>query len=206
MTTDPTAALARIRQMADHWEQHLPEVIRTPAVVSALRAALEGVVPVSSPPDDRAETEEQRADREETERDHARGDHTYCGVTCEVEMPTEQLRNFVVAKGYPGTTGALNELLRRARAEAAVAPLADRAAVLREAADIAESLRQFNHAIGARKAAQVSENVGILRVVDKLRRLADETPAAQPRRIPDCPPDCPCRAVCIGARQVGAAS
>ncbi|WP_042174679.1 hypothetical protein [Streptomyces sp. NBRC 110035] len=54
MTTDPTAALARIRQMADYWEQHLPEVIRTPAVVSALRAALEPVVPVSSPPADRA--------------------------------------------------------------------------------------------------------------------------------------------------------
>lgn len=61
------------------------------------------------------ETDEQRADREETERDHARGDHTYCGVTCEVTMPTEQLRNFVVAKGYPGTNGALNELLRRAK-------------------------------------------------------------------------------------------
>ena len=38
---DPTAALARIRQMTDYWEQHLPEVIRTPAVVSAIRAALE---------------------------------------------------------------------------------------------------------------------------------------------------------------------
>jgi hypothetical protein len=35
------AALARIGQMADYWEQKLPEVIRTPAVVSALRAALE---------------------------------------------------------------------------------------------------------------------------------------------------------------------
>lgn len=35
------AVVARIRQMADYWEQRLPEVIRTPAVVSALRAALE---------------------------------------------------------------------------------------------------------------------------------------------------------------------
>ncbi|WP_371099904.1 hypothetical protein [Streptomyces sp. PU_AKi4] len=66
-----------------------------------------------------AETDEQRADREATERDHARGDHTYCGVTCEVEMPTEHLRNFVIAKGYPGTKGALTELERRARAEGA---------------------------------------------------------------------------------------
>ncbi|MET8113751.1 hypothetical protein [Streptomyces prasinus] len=39
--TAAEAALARIGQMADHWEQHLPEVIRTPAVVSALRAAME---------------------------------------------------------------------------------------------------------------------------------------------------------------------
>jgi hypothetical protein len=38
------AVVARIRQMADAWEQQLPEVIRTPAVVSALRAALEPAV------------------------------------------------------------------------------------------------------------------------------------------------------------------
>jgi hypothetical protein len=42
------AALARIGQMTDHWEQHLPEVIRTPAVVSAIRAAL-GPAVVSQP-------------------------------------------------------------------------------------------------------------------------------------------------------------
>jgi chromosome segregation ATPase len=35
------AVLARVRQMADHWEKQLPDVIRTPAVVSALRAALD---------------------------------------------------------------------------------------------------------------------------------------------------------------------
>lgn len=35
------AVVARVRQMTDCWEQQLPEVIRTPAVVSALRAALE---------------------------------------------------------------------------------------------------------------------------------------------------------------------
>jgi hypothetical protein len=38
------AVVARIRQMADYWEQQLPEVIRTPAVVSALRAAMEPAV------------------------------------------------------------------------------------------------------------------------------------------------------------------
>ncbi|CAL9662381.1 hypothetical protein [Streptomyces sp. enrichment culture] len=60
----------------------------------------------------------------------------------------------------------------------------DRAAVraetLLEAADIAESLRQFQRTTGSRSAAQVSENVGILRVTEKLRRLASEQPQ------PDC--------------------
>ncbi|MEU6661229.1 hypothetical protein [Streptomyces sp. NPDC046821] len=69
------------------------------------------------------ETDEERADREETERAHAEGEHAFCGLTCETELPTEHLRNFVVAKGYPGTKGALDELLRRARAET-TAPLA----------------------------------------------------------------------------------
>ncbi|NED75328.1 hypothetical protein G3I51_23995 [Streptomyces sp. SID9944] len=64
------------------------------------------------------ETDEQRADREETEREHAAGIHTHCGLTCEVELPTEHLRNFVIAKGYPGTKGALAELERRAAADA----------------------------------------------------------------------------------------
>ncbi|MCX5253574.1 hypothetical protein OOK27_05225 [Streptomyces canus] len=35
------AVVARVAQMADAWEQQLPEVIRTPAVVSAIRATLE---------------------------------------------------------------------------------------------------------------------------------------------------------------------
>ena len=68
------------------------------------------------------ETAEERADREETERDHAAGDHQHCGVDCEVQFPTEQLRNFVIAKGYPGTAGMLHELLRRARDERPLSP------------------------------------------------------------------------------------
>ena len=108
------------------------------------------------------ETDEQRVDREATERDHARGDHTYCGITCEVEMPTEHLRNFVIAKGYPGTAGALDELLRRA----SVLPApADRAAVLREAADAVDSGKTaFPEPVrsGASWAARM------------LRRMADE--------------------------------
>lgn len=53
-------------------------------------------------------------DRHETEQAHAEGEHELCGVTCEVKFPSEELRNFVLAKGYPGTKGALDELLRRA--------------------------------------------------------------------------------------------
>lgn len=68
-------------------------------------------------------------DRHEEEQAHAEGDHTFCGVTCEVEMPTEPMRNFVIARGYPGTAGALDELLRRAR-------VAGRAEGIREAADL----------------------------------------------------------------------
>lgn len=56
------AVIARIGQMADHWEQQLPEVIRTPAVVSALRAALEpAAVPAGqAPATDRADVEAQQ--------------------------------------------------------------------------------------------------------------------------------------------------
>lgn len=41
----------RIGQMADAWEQQLPEVIRTPAVVSAIRDALEPVAELPAPTD-----------------------------------------------------------------------------------------------------------------------------------------------------------
>jgi hypothetical protein len=58
MSTEPVAdetrrlraVVARLAQMADHWEQKLPEVIRTPAVVSAIRAALEPAAVSVVPP------------------------------------------------------------------------------------------------------------------------------------------------------------
>ncbi|WP_328962940.1 hypothetical protein [Streptomyces virginiae] len=65
---------------------------------------------------------EHAADEQETAAEHARGEHEHCGPTCEVQFPSAALRNFILAKGYPGTAGMLDELLRRA-AEAA-APLA----------------------------------------------------------------------------------
>ncbi len=77
---------------------------------------------------------------------------------------------------------------QRADAVLAVLPATDRAALLHETADIAESLRQFEPASGARWAAQVSENVGILRVATELRRLANEAEfVATP-----CAPMVPC--------------
>lgn len=51
--TTPLAALARIRQMTDAWEQRLPETIRTETAVEVIRGVLATVVvPVSSPPAD----------------------------------------------------------------------------------------------------------------------------------------------------------
>ncbi|MDW6058051.1 hypothetical protein SAZ11_08110 [Streptomyces sp. FXJ1.4098] len=67
-------------------------------------------------------------DRHETEQAHAEGEHELCGVTCEVQFPAEALRNFVIAKGYPGTAGALDELLRRAGQPTASVPDAERRA------------------------------------------------------------------------------
>ncbi|MGW4250472.1 hypothetical protein [Streptomyces californicus] len=83
------------------------------------------------------------------------------------------------------------EVIARWRQEALSKRDLRRAATLREAADIAEGLRQFDPAYGARKAAQISENVGVLRVADALRRLAADAAAGvqpptseahQPRR------------------------
>ena len=101
---------------AGTYEPVRPAPSMSVAEAEARLAPLEDAVRADRHAQQDAETEEQRADREETERDHARGDHTHCGITCEVELPTEHLRNFVIAKGYPGTKGALDELLRRAAA------------------------------------------------------------------------------------------
>ncbi|MFD7428434.1 hypothetical protein ACFV6Z_15500 [Streptomyces sp. NPDC059818] len=93
-----------------------------------------------------------------------------------------RLKMATVSKTQP--FDAVTSLLAPTEVDLADAVLAvlpapvDRAAVLREAADIAETLRQFEPAYGPRKDAQISENVGVLRVADHLRRMADE--AQQP--------------------------
>ncbi|MFJ5973555.1 hypothetical protein [Streptomyces sp. NPDC093060] len=109
-------ALNHAKRLGPTWKDGTP--VERRLVRATTTYTVEEPAPVAQQPA-AAETDEERADREATERDHARGDHTYCGITCEIEMPTEHLRNFVIAKGYPGTRGALDELLRRARAEVA---------------------------------------------------------------------------------------
>ncbi|MFF3928198.1 hypothetical protein [Streptomyces hirsutus] len=178
--TVPAPVVGWLRTLADD-PAELSLLVLSPEELEEVRPAAPAAVPVSSPPADRAETDEQRADREETERDHARGDHTHCGIGCEVELPTEHLRNFVVAKGYPGTKGALDELLRRARAEAAMSPPADRAAELsdRERAMLSFALEMAQEEIYARSLEFTDDDKAALK---SLRRLADETPAAAPDR------------------------
>ncbi|KIF66221.1 hypothetical protein HY68_36520 [Streptomyces sp. AcH 505] len=68
------------------------------------------------------EERERREDREEVARLHKAGDHEHCDQTCEIQLPSDMLRNFIVAKGYPGTGGALDELLRRAAAGVVAQP------------------------------------------------------------------------------------
>ncbi len=124
------------------WEQCRTEnsiVVDDPRNIAAVAATvarqLLGTTTSEGPADEETDEErEQREDREEAARLHAAGDHQYCDVTCETAMPTEAMRNFVIAKGYPGTAGALDELLRRAAA-APPAPV-DRAA-------LTDSDRQF---------------------------------------------------------------
>ncbi|CAH9419563.1 hypothetical protein SGL43_06618 [Streptomyces globisporus] len=78
------------------------------------------------------ETDEERTDRLHVERAHVEGEHALCGVTCEATFPSVMLRNGILARAVPGSAVMLDELLRRAAAPPAPA---DRATVLREAAD-----------------------------------------------------------------------
>lgn len=56
----------------------------------------------------------------EEQQAHAEGEHAFCGVTCEVAMPTELMRNSLIAWAPPGGKGILAELERRAAAAPAV--------------------------------------------------------------------------------------
>jgi hypothetical protein len=53
----------------------------------------------------------------EEEQAHAEGEHAFCGPTCEVEFPSDKLRNTILYRAIPGSAGMLDELLRRMAAE-----------------------------------------------------------------------------------------
>lgn len=125
-------------------------------------------------PEETDEEREQREDREETDREHAVGIHTHCGLTCEVDLPTEHLRNFVIAKGYPGTAGALDELLRRATAAAPPAP-ADRAAILRVVDRLAAHAAGFQDVLDESDRGPWGKTIGA--DIAELSRLAGEAAA-----------------------------
>jgi hypothetical protein len=163
------AVVSRVRQMADAWEQQLPEVIRTPAVVSAIRAALEPAA--VSPPADRAAAPTVWIDGHPQLEAIARAVWEQCGTDECAVVTIDDPRNIAVA------------------ALGAVLPAPDqRAAVLLEAANVAESQMQFERTTGPRVAAQVSENVGILRVSAELRRLAGEAQQDEAWDLPDARP------------------
>lgn len=145
-------------------------------------------VPADRPPEVRTPCSEPDAcdpatgepcDRHETERAHAEGEHAFCGPTCEVEFPSEQLRNFILAKGYPGTAGMLDELLRRAAAGKPADAHTHRAAVLREAAD---KLGRMDYDTDSHDYGydtyRDAWNGGVMEGAGLLRRMADEKPEA----------------------------
>jgi hypothetical protein len=195
--TDPTAALARIRQMADYWEQNLPEVIRTPAVVSALRAAMEPAAAsaVVSPQTDRAGLRDRIAEALAVadgweyadglgfrdmgdafrERYLAFADAVLALLPPPADQAAETAELRAEVEQWRATFGrdALPGALRRLeRAEA------DRAAVLEETAT---ALEAQTCTCGCRRAAEfIRQRAAVIRAQDA-RRLADE---AQPAPIP----------------------
>ncbi|MGW2112651.1 hypothetical protein, partial [Streptomyces sp. NPDC001948] len=119
-------------------------------------------------PVEQPETDEQRADRLETERDHAAGDHQHCGVTCEAEFPSDMLRNGILARAVPGSASMLNELLRRATRTFPAATMPDHRTLL-------------GPADGQQKMRLLDElHAGLTSIPeDPARTVADTQPAAE---------------------------
>ena len=107
-------------------------------------------------------------DRHETEQAHAEGEHAFCGTECEVEFPTEQLRNFIVSKGYPGTAGMLDELLRRAAAGQPV----DAQALRADLAEARATIARVRHALMNQSYSTSLENT-ILEALDGSGEASD---------------------------------
>ncbi|MFJ2733708.1 hypothetical protein [Streptomyces sp. NPDC087317] len=114
-------------------------------------------------------------------RDHVLNVHPdeFCGLYHPQPCQHDRRERYMAALLQADPYALVERRDDRARFANAVMAVADAemAALLRAAAEMAESLRQFEPATGARKAAQVSENVGVLRVAEALRRIADQ---AQP--------------------------
>lgn len=123
---------------------------------------------------------------ERTLRDHVLNVHPdeHCAMYHQQPCQQERRERYMAALLEADPYALVQLRDDRARFADAVMAVADAEipAVLRAVADMAESLRQFEPATGPRKSAQVSENVGVLRVVEWLRRIAD---AAQTRSVPD---------------------
>lgn len=73
-----------------------------------------------SPPDDPCDFDGagEPCDRHAREAAHAEGEHEFCGIECEVTLPSEQLRNAILCRAIPGSPRMLAELERRAAASA----------------------------------------------------------------------------------------
>ncbi|MFD5663420.1 hypothetical protein ACFWIK_00725 [Streptomyces anthocyanicus] len=160
------------------------------------------------------ETGEQRADREETERNHARGDHTHCGVQCEAIIPTDHLRNMLLYRALPGAKGALAELERRAAAKAA--PVADLPARLE--ATLTERYTELGNPFSRMRRQEqgpdgwpASHPVGPHHVAETLRELlTEQQPAAEQPFVPpahyrrDDGADCCVHAIPVGPNSCAA--
>ncbi|MBL3664468.1 hypothetical protein JL475_00210 [Streptomyces sp. M2CJ-2] len=187
MTTDPTADLAAKLKRARGLHRETCPLAQGSVPPTAFKCGMcevldaPAAVPVSSPPADRA-AEERVARRLAgawiTDSDWQRYD-----ASLRADYRAYAREVIALAQGAP----------------------ADRAAVLREAIAV---LDRRATGIDALSSSDFGEEARAVReladAANELRRMAAEPPAAQPRHIPDCPPDCPCRAVCIGARQDGA--
>lgn len=111
-------------------------------------------------------------------KDHVLNVHPdeHCGIYHQQPCQFDRRERYMDALAAADPYALVQRRDDRARLADAVMAVADAEfpALLRILADMAETLRQFDPATGPRKAAQISENLGVLRVAEALRRMADE--------------------------------